>query len=561
MIEDKPLYIAEYDYKKQSPWVRPKRVWENLIPKNVPKTIKYPEIPLHYIGREAARRYPHNLAIYFVPEERKYTYRELMHWSDKTAMGLADMGVEKGDGVGVYMTNSPEFIFSVYGISQNGAITVPINPMLKASDIEHIVNDSGIINTLICSSVLYPNIEKVREKVEIENVITYGEKKPNTTSLKEMMDKYPAKPPEVKINPKEDLCTLMYTGGTTGLPKGVMQTHYNIVSNVYQMIGMEPNSPQEEGRVSCITVLPMCHTFGFSQAQLYIAQKAMMLLYTGFNPEQVMKAVELYRTENFVGIPLMFQFLINDPNFEKYDLSSLYRVISGAAPIPEELIRRWKEVVGSDVGQGYGLSESSPTTHMKPTWLPQKGLSIGIPVVDTDVKIVDVDTGSELPPGEVGELMVKGPQVMKGYWKQPEKTKETIEDGWLHTGDLAYMDDEGYFYIAGRQKDIIKYKGYKVLPDEVEDKLYNHPAVLECAVIGVPDPEIGETIKAFVVLREEYKGKITEQEIMDWAKKEMAGYKWPRIVKFIDKVPRTPIGKVLRRALREQEKNKGQISK
>ncbi|WXG39704.1 MAG: AMP-binding protein [Candidatus Freyarchaeum deiterrae] len=554
MIEEKPYYKVDYDFKNQSPWVRPNRLWEKLHPKGVPKTIKYPEIPIHYIGREAARKYPHNLAIYFVPEEKKYTYRELMHWSDTIAAGLADMGVEKSRGVGIYMTNSPEFIFSVYGISQNGAVAIPINPMLKPSDIEYIVNDSGIMDTLICSSSLYPNIEKVREKIEIENIIVCGEKRPGTTSLKELMEKYPAKPPEVEINPKEDLCVIMYTGGTTGLPKGVMQTHYNIVSNVYQLIGIEPNSPQEEGRISCITVLPMCHIFGFSQVQLYIAQRAMMILYTGFDPEQVMKAVEMYRTENFIGIPLMFQFLINDPNFQKYDLSSLYRVISGTAPIPEELIKKWKEIVGSDVGQAYGLSEASPATHMNPTWLSKKGLSIGIPVIDTDVKIVDVDTRSkELPTGEVGELMVKGPQVMKGYWKKPEKTEETLEDGWLHTSDLAYMDEKGYFYIVGRQSDMIKYKGYKVLPDEVEDKLYQHSAVFECAVVGVPEPEIGETIKAFVVVKEEYKGKITENELKDWAKNEMAGYKWPRIVEFTDKIPRTPIGKVHRKLLREQE--------
>ncbi|MFB0561082.1 MAG: long-chain fatty acid--CoA ligase [Candidatus Lokiarchaeia archaeon] len=557
MAEEESLYTVELDFENQSPWVRPNRTWEKLHIEGVPKTVKYPEIPLHYIGREAARRCPNNCAIYFVPEERKYTYRELMYFSDKIAAGLADIGVEKSDGVGIYMTNSPEFVFSVYGISQTGAITVPINPMLKQHDIEHIVNDSGIIDTLICSSILYPNIEKVREEVEIENVIVYGEKKPDTTSLQELMEKYPAKPPEVKINPKEDLSVLLYTGGTTGLPKGVMLTHYNIVSNVYQMVALEgaqyENIDQDLGIGTCITVLPMCHSFGFSQVQLYISRAFMMVLYSGFDPESVMKNIEMYRIENFVGIPLMFQVLINHPNFERYDLSSLRLVISGAAPLAQDLVRRWKNVVGGDVGQGYGLSETSPTTHMKPTWLPQEGESIGIPMVDTDVKIVDVDTGEKLPPGEVGELMIRGPQVMKGYWKNPDKTEETIEDGWLHTGDLAYMDEKGYFYISGRQKDIIKYKGYKVLPDEVEDKLYDHPAILECAVIGVPDPEIGETIKAFVVIREDYKRKITEQEIINWAKNELAGYKYPRIVEFIDKVPRTAIGKVLRRALREQE--------
>jgi long-chain acyl-CoA synthetase len=377
-------------------------------------------------------------------------------------------------------------------------------------------------------------------------------------SLQDVMESYPAKPPEVKINPKDDLCVLLYTGGTTGAPKGVMLTHYNIVTNVYQMIGLEALPGEDEISESCITVLPMCHAFGFSQVQLYIAQRAMMILYNGFDPGDIMKYLEMYHTENFVGIPLMFQVLINDPGFDTYDLSSLYRVISGAAPLPLELARKWKEVVGSDVGQGYGLSEASPTTHMVPTWLSLTGESIGIPVLDTDVRIVDPETRSqELPPGEIGELTVRGPQVMKGYWNNPEKTAEAITDGWLYTRDLAYMDEKGCFYISGRQSDMIKYKGYKVLPDEVEDYLYKHPAVLECAVIGVPDPEIGETIKAFVVIQENYKGKIAEQELIDWAKREMAGYKWPRRIEFVDAVPRTPIGKVNRRELREQERGKG----
>jgi len=318
------------------------------------------------------------------------------------------------------------------------------------------------------------------------------------------------------------------------------------------MIGMEPTSAQEEGKTSCMTVLPMCHAFGFSQVQLYIAQKAMMILNNGFEPEQIMGLIEQYRTENFVGIPLMYQLLINDPAFSSFDLSSLTRVISGAAPLPQELTRKWSETVGSEVGQGYGLSEASPSTHMKPMWLTDIGDSIGIPILDTDVKIVvPEDRTKELPPGDIGELAVKGPQVMKGYWNMPEETSKTIQEGWLYTGDLAYMDENGCFYIAGRANDMIKYKGYKVLPDEVEEYLYQHPAVLECAVVGVPDAEIGETIKAHVVLHDEFKGQVSEQEIRDWARKEMAGYKWPRIVEFIDAVPRTAIGKVDRKPLRK----------
>jgi long-chain acyl-CoA synthetase len=201
------------------------------------------------------------------------------------------------------------------------------------------------------------------------------------------------------------------------------------------------------------------------------------------------------------------------------------------------------------------LSESSPTTHINSSWLDVGGDSIGVPVVDTDVRIVDPeDLATDLPIGQVGEMIIRGPQVMQGYWNNPEKTRQTLVDGWLHTGDLAYMDENGCFYIAGRHSDMIKYKGYKVLPDEVEDSLYKHPAVLECAVIGVPDPEIGETIKAFIVLRPEFRGKVTEDDIREWAKKEMAGYKWPRVIEFIDQVPRTAVGKVFRRTLKERER-------
>jgi long-chain acyl-CoA synthetase len=552
MEENKPLYEVAYDFENDSPWIGGERPWQKLCPKSVPKTVRYPELPLHMIGREAARNYPQNLAIYFVNEERKYTYRELMYWSDRIAVGLAEMGVRKGDGVGVYMTNSPEFIFTVYGITQTGATVVPINPMLKPHDIQHIITDSGIIRTVICSAPLYPNLKPLETVAGIENVVIDGEAEEGTISLRDLMEETSGSVPSVDIDPKKDLCVLLYTGGTTGAPKGVMLTHYNITTNVYQMIGMEPTSEKEEGKTSCMTVLPMCHAFGFSQVQLYIAQKAMMILNNGFEPDKIMGLIQRYRTENFVGIPLMYQLLINDPAFSQFDLSSLNRVISGAAPLPQELTKKWTDTVGSEVGQGYGLSEASPSTHMKPVWLENIGDSIGIPILDTDVKIVATENRSEqLPAGDIGELAIKGPQVMQGYWKKPEATSAAIQDGWLYTGDLAYMDEKGRFFIAGRANDMIKYKGYKVLPDEVEDYLYQHPAILECAVVGVPDPEIGETIKAYVVLRDEFKGQVTEAEIKEWAKKEMAGYKWPRQVAFIDAVPRTAIGKVDRKPLRD----------
>ncbi|MEM2468648.1 MAG: AMP-binding protein [Candidatus Jordarchaeales archaeon] len=568
------FYEVKMFYDKDSPWVKPERPWSKWYGKNyrikwynrpegevvsIPRTVEYPEIPIHVFGREAAENFPNNVAIYYVPEERKYTYRELMYWSDRIAAGLSDLGVGKGDAVGVYMANCPEFVFSLYGITQTGAAVIPINPLLKAPDIVHIAKDSGILKAVICTSEIYPEVEKARDEVGIDEVIVVGEAKQGTISYKEFVEKYPPKPPDIEIKPKEDLCALMYTGGTTGLPKGVMLTHYNIVVNVLQSYLANTGNRTAEvlGKGVIAAVLPMCHVFGFTMVQGYIFAKSMMIMYRGFDPELVMKHIEQYKCTTFIGIPLMYHVMINHPSFGKYDLSSLSLSVSGADSLPAHLSEKWKEKVGERVGQGYGLSEASPVTHSQPVWLPKISDSIGIPILDTDAKVVDPDTGDELPPGQVGELVVKGPQVMKGYWKQPEKTKEVLsEDGWLRTGDLARMDENGYFYIVGRTKDMIKYKGYKVMPEDVERELYKHPAVLECAVIGVPDPQVGETIKAFIVLRPEYRGKVSEEDIIKWAKENMAGYKWPRKVEFVTQIPRTPVGKLFRRKLRELEAQK-----
>jgi long-chain acyl-CoA synthetase len=555
----RPSYEVSFnDFITPSPWVDPGRPWLKRYIPGIPSTIEYPEIPLHLLGRETARRFPHNMALYHVPDKRKYSYLELMHYSDRIAAGLHELGVKKGDGVGVYMINCPEFVFTIYGVTQCGAILVPINPMLKAPDIEHIVKDCGILKTVILSHVFHPIIRQVQERTSIENVIVSGGLVPGTISLEELIEKSPARPPQVEIDPKKDLCVLLYTGGTTGAPKGVMLTHYNLTSNVFQVAASEPGERAERHMGASIAVLPMCHSFGFSQVQLNITTASLMILPQGFNPKEIMALIEMYRVTGFSGIPLMYQMLINDPDFGKYDLSSLRMAVAGAAALPLNLNRRWKHTTGLNVGQGYGLSESSPTTHINSSWLDVGGDSIGVPVVDTDVRIVDPEDGvTDLPVGQVGEMIVRGPQVMQGYWNNPEKTRQTLVDGWLHTGDLAYMDENGCFYIAGRQSDMIKYKGYKVLPDDVENSLYQHPAVLECAVVGVPDPEIGETIKAFIVLRPEFRGKVTEDDIREWARKEMAGYKWPRIVEFMDQLPRTAVGKVLRRTLKEREHPQG----
>ena len=281
----------------------------------------------------------------------------------------------------------------------------------------------------------------------------------------------------------------------------------------------------------------------------------MLVIFESFNASEVLEAIEYYKCITFVSVPVMFQMLINHPDFTNRDLSTLESTTSGSAALAPELNKKWEDVVGFKVGQGFGLTEASPITHSQPGWLPEiKPESIGVPIIDTDAKIVNPDTLVELPVGEVGELLVKGPQIMKGYWNRPEDTANVIVNGWLRTGDLAKIDENGYFYIEGRTKDIIKYKGYKVMPKEVEAKLYEHPAILEAAVIGVPDPNIGETIKAFIVLKPEYEDSdISEEEIIDWAKERLAGYKYPRKVEFRKILPRTAVGKIFRRKLREAE--------
>ncbi|MFX1260138.1 MAG: class I adenylate-forming enzyme family protein, partial [Promethearchaeota archaeon] len=282
----------------------------------------------------------------------------------------------------------------------------------------------------------------------------------------------------------------------------------------------------------------------------------MQIMFSSFNPGEVLEAIEYYRIRRFIGVPVMYQMLINHPDFTERDLSSLEISGSGSAALAPELAKKWTSVVGTETGQGYGLTEASPITHTAAEWMPEIiPESIGIPIINTDAKIVNPETLEELPPGQIGELLIKGPQVMKGYWKRPEATEATIVKGWLRTGDLARMDENGYFYIEGRTKDMVKYKGYKVMPREVEEKLYEHPAILEAGVIGVPDPNIGETIKAFIVLKPEYRdGKISEHEIIEWAKERLAAYKYPRKVQFIKSLPRTAVGKIFRRKLRELEK-------
>ena len=551
-------------YEDASLWMEKDRLWQKNVPDYIPKALKYPEhLPnLYCYLAKGASEFPNVCAIFDYDQNVKYTYREYKYNVDKLATALYNLGIQKGDGVAIFTGNCPEVYFALFAVVKIGAILVPINPLLKKHEVTHIVGDAGIIKAIIVHQRLLGELRRVLKTTPIEKIIVIKREKEaaDTLDFNELMNSAEPKPPKVGINIKEDLAFIIYTGGTTGMPKGVMLTHFNMMANVVQTATRLYDIKKSlalRGVWTNIAILPLAHIYGLLMA-ITTALHGYMNIVAAFDPLKILQIIDKYKVQVFSGIPTMYVFIANHPDFAKYDISSLQVVTSAASALAPATGRTWEEA-GVRVVQGYGLTECSPATHLQPIeWCKTIEDSIGIPIPDTDAKITDTaDPTKELELGQEGELLIRGPQVMKGYWGKPEATAAVLtEDGWLRTGDIAKIDENGYFYIVGRSKEQIKYKGYRILPAEVENMLFEHPAVLECAVIGVPQEEVGETIKAFIKLRPEYKGKITEQEIIDWAKEEMAGYKWPRIVEFIETIPKTTVGKVFRRQLLERELKK-----
>ena len=554
--------------------------WYKFWPEGVPKHIDYPEIPLFQFLRDTAGKYPDKTAIVYF--DRKITYKELDTLTDKFATALTDFDVKKGDKVAIFLPNIPQFIMAYYGATKTGAIVTAISPLYKEREVEHQLNDSEA-ETIVVLDLLYPIVEKVWQRTKLKRVIVASlkdympgataflgsllkkipsykiERKPNVYFFKELVDKYPPNPPKVEINPKEDLVALQYTGGTTGTSKGAMLTHMNLVSNAIMCKAWLKDVM--EGEETFLAVLPLFHIYGMTtgmNAPIYIGGRIVLL--PRFDAVSTFQAIQRYKVTVFCGAPTMYAMLLAHPDLGKYDCTSVRFCISGSAPLPPEIQKKFMEVTGGVLVEGYGLTESSPVTHCNPLDKSMKTVkvgSIGIPWPDTDAKIMDAETGEkELAPGETGELVVKGPQVMKGYWKMPEETAQVLRGGWLYTGDIGKMDEDGYFYITDRKKDLIKYKGYSVYPRELEDVLYEHPAVKLCGVIGKPDPVAGEIPKAFVVLKEGMTA--TEKEIMDFVNEKVAPYKAIREVEFRTELPMTMVGKVLRRVLQEEERKKAE---
>ncbi|MCW3996921.1 MAG: long-chain fatty acid--CoA ligase [Candidatus Bathyarchaeota archaeon] len=530
--------------------------WFKNWPLDVPKSINYPPVPLQHLLEKAAQDFPNKAAIAFFDKE--ITYRQLNQFCNQFANALFEMGIQRGDRVAVYLPNTPQFIIAFFGALKAGAAVTAISPLHREREVEYQLADSGA-KTIVALDSLCPIVEAVRQKTQLKNVIAtsldeFSSESPapiphDVLSLKCLVDSAPQNKLNLPLNPAEDLAALQYTGGTTGTAKGAMLTHKNLLSNALAFAAWIRGTPNDV----FLTALPLFHIYGMTTSMTVpISLGAKMVLTPKFESAKILQTIQQQKATVFCGAPTMYTVLLANPDLAKYDLTSIRVCISGASPLPPQVQKRFMEVTGGFLAEGYGLTEASPVTHCNPvdkTMATVKVGSIGLPIPDTQAKIVDLETGMRtLSVGETGELAVKGPQVMRGYWQKPEETALVFCDGWLLTGDIARMDSDGYFYITDRKKDLIKYKDYSVYPRELEDVLYEHPAVKLCAVVGKPDPAVGEVPKAFVVLKEG--AFATETEIMAYVNDKVAPYKAIRMLEFRKELPVSGAGKVLRRQLK-----------
>ncbi|RLG61948.1 long-chain fatty acid--CoA ligase [Candidatus Geothermarchaeota archaeon] len=554
--------------------------WLKFYEEAVPKEIDIPEIPLYKFLDDAYKIGADHPAMIFMG--RKITYREFYEDSERFGRALVDkFNIKKGDKVAIYLPNTPQFAIAFYGAIKVGAIVTPMNPLYTAREVARQLKDSGA-KVLVALDLFTENVEKALEEVDINAVIYTGieDYMPSLKGwiyktfmkkvkapidnvkrfrFKDVIRDVPPEAPRPDVNPKEDVIALMYTGGTTGVPKGAELTHYNLVSNVLQIDAWLFRGRKKVDKY--VGVLPWFHIYGMTTVlHSAIYSVATIIIFPRFDIKELLEGIKKYRPNVFHGVPTIYSLLINYPEIKKYDLSSIEACVSGAGPLPVSVAKKFEEITGGRIREGYGLTETSPVTHVNPIYGKYKFGSIGLPIPNTLAAIADLEEDRFLKPGETGELVISGPQVMKGYYNRPEENKKVFFEKygfrWLRTGDIAYMDEEGYFYIVDRKKDLIKYKGYSVYPREIEEVLYQHEAVAEAAVIGVPDEKVGERIKAFVVLKNEYRGKVSQDDILSFLKDNLAPYKLPKEIEFRDTLPKSAAGKILRRVLREEEVKK-----
>ncbi|MCL6438318.1 MAG: long-chain fatty acid--CoA ligase [Rubrobacteraceae bacterium] len=489
---------------------------------------------------------------------RRVTYGELLEQSERFAAALAGIGVGKGDRVALMLPNSFEYVISFFAAARLGAVVVQLNPLYAGRELEHILSDSGA-KAIVVHEGGYPRLCEVREGLPLERTIVAGESgelEGSDLSFGDLLRSGAGSVPEAPVDPDEDVAVLQYTGGTTGISKGAMLTHRSLLVNIEANISLAMEEPRALDGGKTVAVAPFFHVFGNVVILLTSIHYGMnLLLVPRFQVDEMMRLIKRERPAMLGGVATIFTALHNYPEMEKYGLGEVLLYISGGASVPAELLRSFQRRTGRPIWEGYGLSEAGTVTINTYLRGPVPG-SVGVPMPTLDVKVVDPETGErEMPPGEPGELLIKGPQVMKGYWNMPEETSLALRDGWFHTGDIARMDEEGYLYIVDRKKDMINVSGYKVYPREVEEVLYAHPEVVEAVAVGSPDPYRGEVVKAFVVRKEG--SALTEEDLVEYCRGELAPYKVPRAVEFREELPKSAVGKLLRRVLAREERARG----
>ena len=547
------------------------RLWHKSYAPGVAPGIDYENIIMPEALERTAKNYPDNTS--FIMMGKKISFSQLNDLVNRFAAALADLGVQKGDKVALILPNIPQVVIATYAVFRLGGVVVMNNPLYTERELEYQLNDSDS-KMAICLDLLVPRVLKLKPKTGIETVIAchirdylpfpkkqlfpfikkdmHRKTDPNEGVLDfmDLVNKYPPNPPQTDVT-WDDLSTLLYTGGTTGVSKGVMLSHKNISVNVQQLKGWIYDAV--EGKDSVLGIFPFFHSAGFTAVMNQSIYRAMSVpLIPRPEPGIILEMTQKHRPEWFPCVPTIYVGDLNHPDFSKTDFSCVKGCVSGAAPLALEIIREWEDKVGASIVEVYGLSETSPLSHANPWRGKTKVGSVGVPVQDTDCRIVDIETGEkDLSLGESGEILLTGPQLTQGYYNKPDETADAIRDGWFYTGDIGYMDDDGYLFIVDRKKDMIIAGGYNIYPRDIDEVLFEHPRIQEACAVGIPDPYRGETVKAFIVTKP---GEdLGEEEVISYCKEKLAAYKVPKSVEFMEDLPKSTVGKVLRRELREME--------
>ncbi len=554
--------------------------WLQHYHKDVPATVEYSEKSLVDLFDETAQKYANQTAVIFYGN--KISFKQLHDEVNRFATALSQMGVKKGDKVALYLLNSPQYIIAYFATLKVGGTVTPISPVYTSSEVTHQLTDSGA-KTVVCQDILYDNIEKTGLKLdrvyltgisdylptirrmigksvlrkafsELEVPIPKIDESAGFYRMKDLIKKTTPNLPTVEIDPAKDLASLPYTGGTTAHPKGVMLTHRNLIACQAQIKASWPII--EEGKEVVLAFLPFYHIYGQVVVMLNtMLMGGTLILFTTPDIDDILYSMEKYQASTFFGVPTFFEYLKEYEKTDRVNWKRLKMITCGADTLHTTTLEGWTKRTGSIITEGYGMTETSGVSHVNPLGGSKPG-SFGVPLPNVTSAIIDPDNNEFLPLGETGEMIINGPNIMQGYWNRDEDNKKAFLeiDGmrFMKTGDLVRMDEEGYFIFYDRSKDLIKFKGYSVFAREIEEVLYKHPQIKAVGVIGVPDPKVGQYIKANIVLNPEARGKVSEEDMMVYCKENLAHYKVPKIIEFRGELPKTDVGKISRRELREE---------